>query len=175
MNSRQRWTLALTAVASLMLIAAVAVIAAMATRTAPGLLAHRFTAWDILLGYHLPDPPNAVRLVTVWRFDPLIGLASILASLVYLAGVLRLRRRRDLQVILHVLNARSHTDEGFGQAAVPRRFDLAAEDHTRIIHDQLDVPRASKGAGPLQHRLQVRSQSFRRTTCTASASGSSAR
>jgi cytochrome c oxidase assembly factor CtaG len=94
-RERDRPVTVYTAVASLMLIAAVAVIAAMATRTAPGLLTHRFTAWDILLGYHLPDPPNAVRLVTVWRFDPLIGLASILASLVYLAGVLRLRRRGD--------------------------------------------------------------------------------
>ena len=83
------------ALTSVTLIAAVAVISAMATRTAPGLLAHKFTAWDILLGYHLPDPPNAIRLLVVWRFDPLIGVAAILAAVVYLAGVLRLRRRGD--------------------------------------------------------------------------------
>ena len=77
------------------LTAAVAVISAMATRTAPGLLAHKFTAWDILLGYQLPDPPNAIRLLVVWRFDTLIGVAAILAAIVYLVGVLRLRRRGD--------------------------------------------------------------------------------
>ncbi len=80
---------------SVTLIGAVAVISAMATRTAPGLLAHKFTAWDVLLGYQLPDPPNAIRLLTVWRFDPLIGVAAILAAIVYVAGVLRLRRRGD--------------------------------------------------------------------------------
>lgn len=79
----------------LTLIAAAAVISAMATRTAPGLLAHKFTAWDILLGYQLPDPPNAIRLLVTWRFDPLIGVAAILAAIVYLAGALRLRRRGD--------------------------------------------------------------------------------
>ena len=80
---------------SVTLIGAVAVISAMATRTAPGLLAHKFTASDVLLGYQLPDPPNAIRLLTVWRFDPLIGVAAILAAIVYVAGVLRLRRRGD--------------------------------------------------------------------------------
>ena len=83
------------AVTSVMVIAAVAVISAMATRTAPGLLAHKFTAWDVLLGYQLPVPPNAARLMMVWRFDPLIGVAAILAAIIYLVGALRLRRRGD--------------------------------------------------------------------------------
>jgi cytochrome c oxidase assembly factor CtaG len=80
---------------SVTLVGAVAVISAMATRTAPGLLAHKFTAWDVLLGYQLPDPPNAIRLLTIWRFDPLIGVGAIVAAIVYVAGVLRLRRRGD--------------------------------------------------------------------------------
>ena len=78
-----------------LLIAAVAAISAMATRTAPGLLAHNFSVWDVLLGYRLPDPPNAIRLMTVWRFDTLIGVVAIVAALAYLRGVLRLRRRGD--------------------------------------------------------------------------------
>ena len=43
----------------------------------PRLLAHRFTAWDVFPGYELPQPPNALRLLTLWRFDPLIGTRSI--------------------------------------------------------------------------------------------------
>ena len=78
-----------------LLLAAVATISAMATRTAPGLLAHHFTVWDVLLGYRLPDPPNVIRLITIWRFDPLIGVAAIIAALGYLLGVLRLHRRGD--------------------------------------------------------------------------------
>ena len=83
------------AVTMVMLIAAVAAISAMATRTAPGLLAHQFTIWDILLGYRLPDPPSAIRLITVWRFDTLIGVGAITAAIAYLTGVLRLHRRGD--------------------------------------------------------------------------------
>lgn len=83
------------AVTVVMLMAAVAAMSAMATRTAPGLLADNFTAWDVLLGYRLPDPPNAIRLISVWRFDTLIGVGAIVAALVYLRGVLRLHRRGD--------------------------------------------------------------------------------
>jgi cytochrome c oxidase assembly factor CtaG len=83
------------AVTMVMLLAAVAAISAMATRTAPGLLAHNFTVWDVLLGYRLPDPPNAILLITVWRFDTLIGVGPVVAALVYLWGVLRLHRRGD--------------------------------------------------------------------------------
>jgi cytochrome c oxidase assembly factor CtaG len=83
------------AVTMVMLTAAVAAISAMATRTAPGLLAHKFDAWDVLLGYRLPDPPNPIRLFTVWRFDTLIGVGAFVAAVVYVFGVLRLRRRGD--------------------------------------------------------------------------------
>ncbi|NTY58531.1 cytochrome c oxidase assembly protein [Mycolicibacterium sphagni] len=72
-----------------------ATISAMAVQTAPRLLAHQFTAWDVFLGYQLPDPPNVLRLLTVWRFDVLLGvLAAVLAG-AYVVGVLRLRRRGD--------------------------------------------------------------------------------
>ncbi|HUO36415.1 MAG TPA: cytochrome c oxidase assembly protein, partial [Mycobacterium sp.] len=83
------------AVTTVLLMVAVAAISAMATRTAPGLLADHFTVWDVLLGYRLPGPPNAIRLLTVWRFDTLIGVAALAAAVVYTIGVLRLRRRGD--------------------------------------------------------------------------------
>ncbi|MUM33514.1 cytochrome c oxidase assembly protein, partial [Mycobacterium sp. CBMA361] len=55
-------------------ITALAAVSAMAVQTAPRLLHHNFTAWDVFLGYELPDPPNVVRLLTVWRFDSFIGI-----------------------------------------------------------------------------------------------------
>jgi putative copper resistance protein D len=82
-------------VAPLATILAVAAISAMAVQTAPRLLAHQFTAWDVFLGYQLPDPPNALRLLTVWRFDVLLGVAAAVMAAAYVIGVLRLRKRGD--------------------------------------------------------------------------------
>ncbi|MEZ0357586.1 cytochrome c oxidase assembly protein [Mycobacterium sp. SA01] len=76
-------------------IVAVAAVAAMAVQTAPRLLAHEFTAWDVFLGYQLSDPPNALRLLTVWRFDVLLGVAAVVLALGYVIGYIRLRRRGD--------------------------------------------------------------------------------
>ena len=74
---------------------AVAAISAMAVQTAPRLLAHQFTAWDVFLGYQLPDPPNVLRLLTLWRFDVLLGVVAAVLAGAYVVGVLRLRRRGD--------------------------------------------------------------------------------
>jgi len=74
---------------------AVAAVSAMAVQTAPRLLAHQFTAWDVFLGYQLPNPPNALRLLTVWRFDALLGAAAVVLAAGYVIGVVRLRRRGD--------------------------------------------------------------------------------
>lgn len=76
-------------------VAALAAVSAMAIQTAPRLLSHRFTAWDVFLGYSLPEPPNVLRLLTVWRFDVFIGVGALLLAGAYLAGVIRLRRRGD--------------------------------------------------------------------------------
>ncbi len=80
---------------ALVAVLAVAAISAMAIQTAPRLLAHQFTAWDVFLGYQLPQGPNAVRLLTVWRFDVLLGILAVVLAAAYLIGVLRLRRRGD--------------------------------------------------------------------------------
>lgn len=85
-----------TAVAgALASITAVAAVSAMAVQTAPGLLAHTFTGWDVFLGYELPRPPSALRLVTFWRFDTFMGTAALVLAVLYVAGVVRLRRRGD--------------------------------------------------------------------------------
>lgn len=76
-------------------ITVVAATSAMAVQTAPGLLAHRFTAWDVFLGYELPGPPSALRLVTFWRFDTFLGTAALVLAVLYVVGVVHLRRRGD--------------------------------------------------------------------------------
>ncbi|MCV7174593.1 cytochrome c oxidase assembly protein [Mycolicibacterium sphagni] len=80
---------------ALAMIVAVAAISAMAIQTAPGLLAHQFTAWDVFLGYELPGPPTVLRLLTFWRFDTFIGAGAMVLTALYVAGAIRLRRRGD--------------------------------------------------------------------------------
>ncbi|MGX9671642.1 cytochrome c oxidase assembly protein [Mycobacterium sp. HM-7] len=76
-------------------ITALAAVSAMAVQTAPRLLHHKYTTWDVFLGYELPDPPNVVRLLTVWRFDTFIGVGAIALAGLYVYGYLKLRRRGD--------------------------------------------------------------------------------
>jgi putative copper resistance protein D len=77
------------------MIAVVSLIASMATQPAPRLLAHRFTTWDIFLGYVLPDPPSVVTILTAWRFDTFIGVGAVVLAALYVVGYVRLRRRGD--------------------------------------------------------------------------------
>ncbi|MEE3062900.1 MAG: cytochrome c oxidase assembly protein [Actinomycetota bacterium] len=81
--------------AALAMIAVVALIASMATQTAPRLLSHRFTTWDVFLGYALPNPPSVLTMLTVWRFDGFIAVGALVLALGYVLGYLRLRRRGD--------------------------------------------------------------------------------
>ncbi len=80
---------------AVLMLAAVACWTVMDTRVAPGLLAHKFTGWDVFLGYELPGPATTWTLATFWRPDLLIGVAALAAAVLYLAGVRRLRRRGD--------------------------------------------------------------------------------
>lgn len=81
--------------AALAMLAATAAVAVMASQTAPRFLAHAFTAWDVFLGYELPQPPNIVRLLGVWRFDSLLGTAGVVLAIGYVVGFSRMRRRGD--------------------------------------------------------------------------------
>jgi cytochrome c oxidase assembly factor CtaG len=83
------------AVGALAMIAVVALISSMATQTAPRLLTHRFTTWDIFLGYALPDPPSVLTILTIWRFDTFLGIGALTLAVGYALGFLRLRRRGD--------------------------------------------------------------------------------
>lgn len=48
---------------------------------------------ELALGYPLDGPPTVGNLLVDWRFDWLLGTASIVAAAVYLIGVRRLHRR----------------------------------------------------------------------------------
>ncbi|MHA6793168.1 cytochrome c oxidase assembly protein [Pseudonocardia bannensis] len=50
---------------------------------------------EALIGYELGGPPTLARLALDWRFDLVYGSLAIVAAVVYLAGVHRLRRRGD--------------------------------------------------------------------------------
>ncbi|MBV8929828.1 MAG: bifunctional copper resistance protein CopD/cytochrome c oxidase assembly protein, partial [Mycobacteriaceae bacterium] len=54
------------------------------------------SASEVAIGYDFAGPPTVARLLFDWRFDLLFGTAAIVMAGVYLAGVLRLRRRGDV-------------------------------------------------------------------------------
>lgn len=47
------------------------------------------------IGYDFDGPPTVARILFDWRFDLIFGTAAIVFAALYVAGVLRLRRRGD--------------------------------------------------------------------------------
>lgn len=72
---------------------AMAALAAMAVQIPPRFLTHKFTAWDVFLGYELPRPPSVLGFLTDWRFDGFIGTAAMVMAVGYAVGYVQLRRR----------------------------------------------------------------------------------
>ncbi|MGB5149246.1 MAG: cytochrome c oxidase assembly protein [Mycobacterium sp.] len=64
-------------------------------RTPPPPLADLPSITAVEIGYDLAGPPTLGRLLFDWRFDLIFGTAAILLAAVYIAGVVRLRRRGD--------------------------------------------------------------------------------
>ncbi|WP_372907120.1 cytochrome c oxidase assembly protein [Saccharopolyspora indica] len=50
---------------------------------------------ELLIGYPLPEPPTAFRLMFDWRFDLVYGTLALAMAALYLVGVRRLRKRGD--------------------------------------------------------------------------------
>lgn len=50
---------------------------------------------EVALGYDFAGPPTLARILLDWRFDLIFGTAAIVFAAVYIAGVIRLRRRGD--------------------------------------------------------------------------------
>jgi len=50
---------------------------------------------EVAIGYDFAGPPTVARILLDWRFDLAFGTVAIVFAAVYLAGVVRLRRRGD--------------------------------------------------------------------------------
>lgn len=79
------------------------VLTLVAVAPAPSFLEHPFTITDVFLGYDLPGSPTLVRVLTIWRFDFVLGGGAVVAGALYLWGVLRLRRRGDAWLVGRVV------------------------------------------------------------------------
>lgn len=53
------------------------------------------SAAESLIGYRIDAPPTLGRILFDWRFDLIFGTLAIILAVVYLRGVVRLRRRGD--------------------------------------------------------------------------------
>lgn len=49
----------------------------------------------LVLGFDIPGPPSLANLTLFWRFDLIAGTAAVAAAVLYVLGVIRLRRRGD--------------------------------------------------------------------------------
>jgi cytochrome c oxidase assembly factor CtaG/putative copper export protein len=61
----------------------------------PPPLVLRPTIPQVAIGYNLTGPPTVARVLFDWRFDLIFGSAAIIFATLYVAAVLRLRRRGD--------------------------------------------------------------------------------
>lgn len=64
-------------------------------RTPPPPLAELPSVTAVQIGYDLAGPPTVARVLFDWRFDLIFGTAALVMAVVYLVGVVRLRRRGD--------------------------------------------------------------------------------
>ncbi|NKY56986.1 cytochrome c oxidase assembly protein [Nocardia flavorosea] len=108
-------------VAGATVLVAIAVLAAAGVRPAPAFEGRRFTAHEAFIGFDIVEPPTALRLLTFWRFDMVLGSAALAGIVLYCAGVLCLRRRGDgwsprrtLSWILGCLTLLVATSSGIG-------------------------------------------------------------
>jgi cytochrome c oxidase assembly factor CtaG/putative copper export protein len=87
-------------------------------------------AAELLLGYRIDQEPTFARIFLDWRFDLLFGTLAIVMAVVYLRGVIRLRRRGDAwpvgRTIAWILGCAAllfATSSGLGKYA-PAMFSL---------------------------------------------------
>lgn len=73
----------------------IGVAAALARTATPPTSAVAPSDVELVLGFDLSGPPTVLRLLADWRFDWIIATGAVVAAALYVAGVLRLRRRGD--------------------------------------------------------------------------------
>ena len=79
----------------LLMLATVGLAVALGRTPPPDGARRELSASELLLGYDLDGPPTVLRLLLDWRFDLVYGTFALVAAGLYVAGVLRLRRRGD--------------------------------------------------------------------------------
>ncbi|MFB9431391.1 cytochrome c oxidase assembly protein [Streptoalloteichus tenebrarius] len=87
--------LQLGAVEVLVMLATVGLSVALGRTPPPGSLGFVPDRMERLIGYELHGPPTLTRLLFDWRFDLVYGTAALVLAGLYVAGVIRLRRRGD--------------------------------------------------------------------------------
>jgi cytochrome c oxidase assembly factor CtaG/putative copper export protein len=85
----------LAAVEVAIMAATIGVASALARTATPPPSAAAPTDTELVLGYDLAGPPDLGRLLAEWRFDWVLGTAVIIAAVLYLLAVRRLRQRGD--------------------------------------------------------------------------------
>ncbi len=75
--------------------ATMGVAVALAQTAPPPLASGPVSTVEALIGYEMPPPVTVARLASLWRFDLFFVVLILVLGGLYLAGVLRLRRRGD--------------------------------------------------------------------------------
>ncbi|MFB4315576.1 cytochrome c oxidase assembly protein [Actinomadura sp. 21ATH] len=73
-------------------------------RTAPPAPTTDESAVKVLIGYDMPPELTPARLATLWQFDFFFAALALVLGGLYLAGVLRLRRRGDRWPVLRTVS-----------------------------------------------------------------------
>ncbi|QFG25751.1 bifunctional copper resistance protein CopD/cytochrome c oxidase assembly protein [Actinomadura sp. WMMB 499] len=94
-DGRGNWAFARLAGVETAVMAATMGLAVALASTAPPAPTGTETAVRTLLGFEMPPPITAGRLMTLWWFDLFFAALALVLAAVYLAGVVRLRRRGD--------------------------------------------------------------------------------
>ncbi|MTD13464.1 copper resistance protein CopD [Nakamurella sp. YIM 132087] len=79
---------------------------------------------ELELGFSMPGPPDLWRFITAWRFDWLVGGLTVVAAVVYVLAVIRIRRKgiawppgRTVAWLLGCLLVLIATSSGLGRYA----------------------------------------------------------
>ncbi|MGI5168572.1 cytochrome c oxidase assembly protein [Spirillospora sp. CA-253888] len=92
---RRPWAFTRLAAVEVTVMAATMGLAVALARTAPPAPAEEESAVKALIGYDMPPAITPGRLATLWTFDFFFAALVLVLAGVYLAGVVRLRRRGD--------------------------------------------------------------------------------
>ncbi|GLW62954.1 copper resistance protein D [Actinomadura rubrobrunea] len=98
------WALTRLAGVEAAVMAATMGLAVALARTAPPAPAGELTPAEVLLGFPVPPPLTPGRLATLWTFDFFFAALVVVLGALYLAGVVRLRRRGDSWPVLRTLS-----------------------------------------------------------------------